>query len=358
MAITEIFISSIILVLVVPGRTEYSRSAVSRQLREKYSGYGEDWIFMPDGNGQPQVAVLKGHTTDSRSFFEEDDVTFILYIRNGPINGTVLPINDTETLKESGFSASRKTKCIVHGWKSSAQAFCDMKDAFLQHGDYNVILIDWGPLAASTFYLGPMSNTGRVGEHAGNFIDFLAREAGLNTKDVHFIGHSLGAHVAGNAGHHTTMGPIGRCTGLDPAMPGVHIFSSEETRLDASDAIFVDIIHSCGGVLGYFQPLGHADFYPNGGTAVQPGCCCVLEFLESCSHGRSHVYFTESISTKFGFPATKCSDWDHYTGKNCSEPEMAYMGAHTDPSAKGSYFLHTRGEKPHAYGVDLYQNQV
>lgn len=43
-------------------------------------------------------------------------------------------------------------------------------------------------------------------------------------------------------------------------------------RLERSDAAFVDIIHTCGGLLGYGRSHGHADFYPNDGRAVQPGC--------------------------------------------------------------------------------------
>jgi len=96
-------------------------------------------------------------------------------------------------------------------------------------------------------------------------------------------GHSLGAHVAGNAGHATTSGKLSRVTGLDPALPGFHMLSSEKTRLDPTDAVFVDIIHSCGGVLGFLQPLGKADFYPNAGTAVQPGCCCAPEIMGKIS---------------------------------------------------------------------------
>lgn len=94
-----------------------------------------------------------------------------------------------------------------------------------------------------------------------------------------FLGHSLGAHVAGNAASSVKHGKIGRVTGLDPALPGFHVLESNEGRLDASDAQFVDVIHSCGGILGYLNPLGTVDFYPNAGVAVQPGCCCVPEIL-------------------------------------------------------------------------------
>lgn len=74
-----------------------------------------------------------------------------------------------------------------------------------------------------------------------------------------------------------TSGRLGRITGLDPALPGIHLLTSNKTRLDSTDALFVDIIHSCGGLLGFLQPLGIVDFYPNAGTAVQPGCCCIPE---------------------------------------------------------------------------------
>jgi hypothetical protein len=33
-----------------------------------------------------------------------------------------------------------------------------------------------------------------------------------------------------------------------------------------------DIIHTDGGLLGIPWNLGHVDFYPNNGVALQPGC--------------------------------------------------------------------------------------
>lgn len=91
-------------------------------------------------------------------------------------------------------------------------------------------------------------------------------------------------------GSSLTSGRLGRITGLDPALPGFHLLTTDKTRLDSTDALFVDIIHSCGGVLGFLQPLGSADFYPNAGTAVQPGCCCIPEVV-----GKVHSYSLYSL---------------------------------------------------------------
>lgn len=47
---------------------------------------------------------------------------------------------------------------------------------------------------------------------------------------------------------------------------------SSNRHLNPKDAQFVDIIHTDGGILGNPEAIGHADFYPNGGHALQPGC--------------------------------------------------------------------------------------
>lgn len=50
--------------------------------------------------------------------------------------------------------------------------------------------------------------------------------------------------------------------GLDPAGPLYNGQSNNALKLDASDADFVDIIHTNQGQSGYEGNTGHADFYP------------------------------------------------------------------------------------------------
>lgn len=58
---------------------------------------------------------------------------------------------------------------------------------------------------------------------------------------------------------------------MDTALPLYNLVNNEN-KLDSTDALEVQAIHTCGGLLGYFDPVGSVDFYPNGGTKQQPGC--------------------------------------------------------------------------------------
>lgn len=91
---------------------------------------------------------------------------------------------------------------------------------------------------------------------------------------MHLIGHSLGAHISGFAGNYIQYYSgknLARISGCDPAGP-LFFLTSPSNRLDSSDAVFVDVIHTDSLKYGYILPVGDVDFYPNGGVASQPGC--------------------------------------------------------------------------------------
>lgn len=68
---------------------------------------------------------------------------------------------------------------------------------------------------------------------------------------------------------------------MDAASP---LFEAYNVGLDKSDANLVDALHTSAGdsilrgLLGVVHPIGHIDFYLNGGT-YQPGCWEVGESL-------------------------------------------------------------------------------
>lgn len=95
-----------------------------------------------------------------------------------------------------------------------------------------------------------------------------------NFSRVSLIGHSLGAHISGAAGKRVRNGRINTIVGLDPAGP---LFDANNpvNRLDRGDAEYVEVIHTDTNSFGIAFPIGHADFYPNGGTGM-PGCLSEL----------------------------------------------------------------------------------
>lgn len=66
-----------------------------------------------------------------------------------------------------------------------------------------------------------------------------------------------------------------------------------EDRLDKTDAIFVDIIHTNAGQNGFDRSIGHIDFYPNGGKK-QPNCekgdkkCDYLKYYSIAKRKKYH----------------------------------------------------------------------
>lgn len=153
-------------------------------------------------------------------------------------------------------------------------------------------------------------------------------ENNLSSNDYHLIGFSLGAHVAGFTGMEITN--ISRITGLDPAAPLFEGYP-ERVRLDPSDAQFVDVIHSNGdsflrGGLGSFDPMGHIDFYPNGGR-VQVGCSSVFmgaitdifygRWQSLCHHRRAFRFFIDSVVPSCKFKSYACDSFEQYIRGDC-----------------------------------------
>lgn len=157
--------------------------------------------------------------------------------------------------------------------------------AYLSRSDVNVITVDWSGPAGNVYYPASAGFTKRLGRHVAEIIDNLAETKGARYNDIHIIGHSLGAHASGVAGHFTKQ-KVSRVTGLDPALPLFEDVADLKDRLDDSDAEFVEVIHTAAGILGMSSPVGHADFYPNGGTPFQPGCCCIQELMSKCQEVR------------------------------------------------------------------------
>ncbi|EDV23023.1 uncharacterized protein TRIADDRAFT_57866 [Trichoplax adhaerens] len=296
------------------------------------------------------------------------------------------------SISPSNFKGNKDTKIIVHGYLDDSSTYWmnDMKDKLLQLDDFNVILVDWSGsqllLAGSRAdYLLSVANTRIVGAQIGELIKALP----VSRERIHIIGHSLGAHIASYAANRADL--VGRITGLDPAAP---LFQDMVTdiRLDKTDALFVDVIHTDTnpfiGIDGFGtkNPSGHVDFWPNGGES-QPGCLKPLqkqletkkiptklekrdleETLEltrnvvCCDHNRAQQLFTESIDKSCSLIAYPCNNYQDFLHGKCMKcnGKCASMGYHAIDYShihfKQRLFILTDPEKPYCaynYAINI-----
>ena len=127
------------------------------------------------------------------------------------------------------------------------------------------------------------------------------------------------------------------------------LFSHTTDRLSSASGIFVDVIHTSGGLTSIEAPLGHVDFYPNGGRSPQPGCEDDRTLDKKCSHFRAHDLFVESIGNPKAFAARKCPSWSSYQSGDCAPhtPDTdTRMGEYVSHEARGKYYLKTRDRSP------------
>ncbi|XP_075163761.1 pancreatic lipase-related protein 2 isoform X2 [Haematobia irritans] len=286
-------------------------------------------------------------------------------------NGTRLefPLSMVSSLRSKS-----NIKVIVHGFTGHRFHYSikPLGQAYLALGMDNIFLVDWKD-AASLDYYSSRKAVGSVGKHLGRMLFKFFRNNEIDPAEVHIIGHSLGAHIAGNIGSYFN-GTLGRITGLDPALP--LFWPSSSDGLQSNAATFVDVIHTDYPVFGDMTPRGTADFYPNYGYAPQRGCESVnLITANSCSHNRAVILYAESIDLPKNFPSIPCSlsairmrssfmcfmslssmgsdISPSVDDLSMEDREIVYMGEYVSKSITGIFYLTTNGAPPFGLGVQL-----
>lgn len=226
---------------------------------------------------------------------------------------------DSLTDQTSYFNISLPTKVIIHGYRALGSKPSWVKElavALLRAQEVNVVVVDW-VYGASFAYNLVVENYKEVSVQVSVLINEMQKH-GCKPDSFHFIGVSLGAHVAGFVGT-LFEGKIGRITGLDPAGP---MFKGADTydRLDPSDAQFVDAIHTDSDYFGISIPVGHVDFFLNGGKD-QTGCArskfSSMYGYVICDHMRAlHVYMSalNGSCTLVGVP---CQSYEDFLKGHC-----------------------------------------
>ena len=136
-----------------------------------------------------------------------------------------------------------------------------------------------------------------MGAMMGYIFDQMSMlQPSINPTTTTLVGFSLGAHTIAYAANWLTRNrtlTLPFLLGLDPAGPQ---FTGQptQTRLDPTDAAFVQAIHTNSQDFGSDEAMGAVDFMVNGGGS-QPGCSTESN-LVGCSHERATDLFINSVA--------------------------------------------------------------
>ncbi|XP_072948075.1 pancreatic triacylglycerol lipase-like [Epargyreus clarus] len=310
----------------VPGDNSHYVEGVSR------------YIWMPDGEGAQHLVDL--HEPVDESVLDERNGAlneYWLFTRRNSNNRQLIRHGDVNTIRNSNYNGGRPLMVIVHGWNNNGHSGLNalIRDAYLAVADANVIVVDWRNHANSP-YNTAVRAVPSVGQHLGDFVGWLLSNGGGNWNNVHLVGFSLGAHVVGNAGRRGG-GRASRITGLDPAGPQ---WGRNNNALRGSDGQYVEAIHTDGGYLGIMDPIGNANFYPNGGRNRQPGCS-----NSACSHGRANYLFASSIRTNH-FNGRRCNNLSQAQNNQCTGANLRMGNSILNKRGSGLYGLRTGSNWP------------
>ncbi|KAM9476809.1 pancreatic triacylglycerol lipase-like [Clarias gariepinus] len=303
---------------------------------------------------------------------EKINARFLLFTRQNIDLYQEISTN-ADVIARSNYKGSRKTSFITHGFidKGDENWLLDMCKLILSVEDINCICLDWKS-GSRTLYTQAANNIRVLGAQVAYMISIFKESFQQSPENVHIIGHSLGSHLAAEAGRRTP--GLGRITGLDPAEP---YFQGCPTlvRLDPSDALFVDVIHSDALPMipylgfGMSQAVGHLDFYPNGGESM-PGCekNIISQIVDidgiwegtrdfvACNHLRSYKYYSDSILNPEGFLGYSCTNEAMFVSGQCfpctSSSPCPFMGHHADKfkvpngAEKLKFYLNTGDSRP------------
>uniref|UniRef100_A0A8C8HM22 triacylglycerol lipase n=1 Tax=Oncorhynchus tshawytscha TaxID=74940 RepID=A0A8C8HM22_ONCTS len=282
------------------------------------------------------IPLLDNLMDNFKDLFQKNDATPHAYTKFS-LRKPLMPEDDIcyiipsnpESLKECTFNSTSKTFLVIHGWTVSGlfeSWVAKLVSALYEREqDANVIVVDWLHTAQNQYPVAAQ-DTKMVGQEIAHFIDWLEEATNIPLDNLHLIGYSLGAHVAGFAGSHAS-NKVGRITGK--YNPGQTLRESMLTTACPQMMLTLWTFFTRGSLgfsIGIQQPVGHVDIYPNGGS-FQPGCnlnttipfmFTAITDIPRCSHERSiHLFIDSLVNEQETSMAYRCGSNDMFDRGMC-----------------------------------------
>ncbi|KAH8235926.1 hypothetical protein KR032_010901, partial [Drosophila birchii] len=281
-------------------------------------------------------------------------MSFVLRTENDCRNTSIRLDRAEDLFKTPGFNPNLPSVLFITGWRTSINSSNSgpVAKAYACRNDTNILILDAANFV-DTLYSWSALNTEAIGLYVARAL--LRLNATYVTEQLHIVGHSLGAQIAGSTGRNyrelSNGGILKRVTGLDPANPCFYDGNDLE-GLRSGDASFVDIIHSNPGMLGSSKRAGDADFFVEGRIPFKDGCTG-LDAI-TCSHQRAVDYYAESVypSNEMDFLGRRCDRYaELLVGTYCRDTRTV-MGYAAKPTVLGLYYVGANGEAPYGQNAD------
>lgn len=126
-----------------------------------------------------------------------DNVTFYFYTRETAKNPKLLSLNEPESFKSANFIENRPLIILIHGYTGDHDYSPNshIRPAFFQRDEFNIVSIDYKPLAKYPCYLSAVRNIQTISNCTAQFIDYIIDNDFFSIEYIHLIGFSLGAQV-------------------------------------------------------------------------------------------------------------------------------------------------------------------
>jgi len=320
---------------------------------EAVSSNQEDWQLVPDTKGIMHLVDINAVDMEVEPLFNAaNDIVYRLFTRLNPTISRTIRVANNGDLSGSNFNGNNPSRYHIHGWQGGGTfTGSGIRRAWLDRISCNVFTVDWGAGASTINYITARNRVPAVATQVARFIDWVNQQTGTPFSLVSVTGHSLGGHIAGLTGKRVARGRLQSVVAMDPAGP-LFSMNSPTERVHHTDAVYVECIYTDQGGLGFDEPLGHANFYPNWGSS-QPGCG--LDIGGLCSHNIVEDFFKASINPANVFGARQCGSFAAIRFRTCitSGPSRRMGGepVHDGNSSPNTvFFLQTNARSPFAQG--------
>jgi hypothetical protein len=208
------------------------------------------------------ASLAEEHEADGQKD-SKNDISFRLYELSDDSKYQAFGYDKLEEIK---ISPNKPTKISIHGNGGDFDIDHMFADAYFSAGeDVNLVGVDWRVLSDKIKFRAPTA-----GEAVADMIAHLIDQGQTTLDNIHLICFSWGCQVSGWASRYLRERGIGLIPRLSATDPGKNAFDKKKPneRMSSDDAQLVDVIHSNTGNLGWEWPVGHVDFYPNGGDGL------------------------------------------------------------------------------------------